>query len=84
MFPLDLNLLTEKYKKHNPFLNNCANECTHTQSNTKKTRKQKNVILKYQHNVEIEKALLSTYKNTSLPFKSTQDISTHNKIKKRY
>ncbi len=41
MFPLDLNLLTEKYKKHNPFLNNCANECTHTQSNTKKTRRQK-------------------------------------------
>ncbi len=39
MFPLDLNLLTEKYKKHNPFLNNCANECT--QSNTKKHENKK-------------------------------------------
>ena len=41
MFPLDLNLLTEKDKKHNPFLNNCANECTHTQSNTKKYENKK-------------------------------------------
>jgi len=89
MFAFDLNILSEEEKNNNPFLNNCDNRDTHT--NTKNTRKQTNKILKNKHKEKMEKEMLLTQKTqkkliftiNSTQNISTQNISTHNKFKKR-
>jgi len=93
MFAFDLNILSEEEKNNNPFLNNCDNRDTHT--NTKNTRKQTNKILKNKHKEKMEKEMLLTQTQKKLIFTinstqnistqniSTQNISTHNKFKKR-